>query len=160
MIKSKMLYSIMAFIFLVSLFTAAGVAETGKELKKNAVAEVLIGSSGLSWNPHVQYGKLVLTVSRPDNKVITRTFASGTIPGFDLSDMDGLPVYDGSYTYQLVVIPGLKANPSDREKRSLEIPDTPHLHQQVREGLTHQIVWLHPPVPVARQGVCQPFRDR
>jgi Chaperone of endosialidase len=123
MIKSKIIFTTVAFIFLLSLYTVTGTvfAETGKEVKKNEVAEVLMGSAGLSWNPHIQYGELVLTVSRPDGHVITRTFASGVVPGFDLSDMDGLPILNGSYTYQLVVIPGEKANASDREKGNFTV---------------------------------------
>ncbi|MCP5052807.1 MAG: hypothetical protein GY940_36905, partial [bacterium] len=52
----------------------------------NEVAEVMVGSSGLSWNPKVEYGQLVLTVSRPDGQIVSKTFNAGMIPGFDLSD--------------------------------------------------------------------------
>jgi hypothetical protein len=48
--------------------------------------------------------------------VITRTFPAGTVPGFYLSDMEGLPVLDGLYTYRLLVVPGEKINMQDREK--------------------------------------------
>ncbi|MCP5050722.1 MAG: tail fiber domain-containing protein [bacterium] len=66
----------------------------------------MTGPNGLSWSPKVAYGQLVLTVSGPDGTVISKTFNAGVTPGFDLGS-DGLPVLDGSYTYQLVVIPNV-----------------------------------------------------
>jgi hypothetical protein len=121
MTKSKIMLSLVAVVFLFSIYIGTGVvfAEAGKEFKNQPVAEELKGAGGLSWNPHVSYGQLVLTVSRPDGIVITRTFAAGSVPGFDLSDMDGLAVLDGSYTYQLSVFPKSNLNSSEREKGNI-----------------------------------------
>jgi hypothetical protein len=70
------------------------------------VAEVMVGPNGINWSPNVQYSKLILTVSRPDGQVVKKTFTTGAVPGYDLGS-DGLPVLDGSYTYELRVIPVL-----------------------------------------------------
>jgi Chaperone of endosialidase len=137
MTKSKIMLSLVAVVFLFSIYVGTGVvfAETGKEFKNKPIAEVLVGSGGLSWNPFIQYGQLVLTVSRPDGKVISRIFASGTVPGFDLSDMDGLPILDGSYTYQLSAVPAGNISASDRDKGNITINKEGEIYQG-NKGLT------------------------
>jgi hypothetical protein len=86
---------------------------------KNQVAELLTGPYGLSWNPLVEYSKLELTVSLPDGHVVKKVFDAGATPGFDLADGDGKPVLDGSYTYQLRVIPFFqRKNPNRDGKQS------------------------------------------
>jgi hypothetical protein len=69
------------------------------------VADVLMGSSGITWAPNVSYRSLVLTVARPDGTIFQKTFDSGSTPYIDLSNIYGERLNDGSYTYELRVIP-------------------------------------------------------
>jgi hypothetical protein len=48
---------------------------------------------------------LVLTISRPDGTVFSKTIDSGATPYVELSEIFGSSYADGSYTYQLLVIP-------------------------------------------------------
>ena len=81
------------------------VAVYGQETASKPVAEEMIGASGISWAPHVNYSRLVLTISRPDGTVFSTTFESGKAPYVDLGSILGSSYSDGSYTYELRVIP-------------------------------------------------------
>jgi len=72
---------------------------------ENQVAEVMIGSSGINFMPKVNYQKLVVTMSRADGSIFQRTFESGSMPYIDLSSIFKDSILDGTYTYELRVIP-------------------------------------------------------
>jgi hypothetical protein len=84
-------------LFIVSPANAAGA-------NKPAAGEI-IGSSGITWTPKVNYSQMVVTLSRPDGTKFDKTFESGSAPYLDLSDILGNTPCDGSYTYELRVIP-------------------------------------------------------
>jgi hypothetical protein len=65
------------------------------------VAEEVIGSSGVTWLPKVSFNQLILSVSRPDGTIFSKTFDLGSTPYFDLSGNTG----DGLYSYELRAIP-------------------------------------------------------
>jgi hypothetical protein len=69
------------------------------------VADEMIGASGITWMPKVTYGQMVLTLSRPDGTVFSKTFTSGSTPYIDLSSICGDAPGDGLYTYELRVSP-------------------------------------------------------
>jgi hypothetical protein len=81
------------------------VAVYGQETASKPVADEMIGASGISWAPKVNYSQLVLTISRPDGTVFSTTFESGKTPYVDLGSILGSSYSDGSYTYELRVIP-------------------------------------------------------
>jgi hypothetical protein len=89
--------------FVVCFLGTAAVSTEGQSDKP--VADVMIGSSGISWVPKVSYARLVLTVARPDGTIFEKTFESGSSPYLDLSSIYGERFNDGSYTYELRVIP-------------------------------------------------------
>jgi len=89
--------------FIVCFFSTAGMSAEGRSEKP--VADVLMGSSGISWVPKVSYARLVLTVARPDGSIFEKTFDPGSSPYLDLSSIYGEKFNDGSYTYELRVIP-------------------------------------------------------
>jgi hypothetical protein len=64
-------------------------------------ADEMIGPAGITWMPKVNYSRLVLTVSRPDGTVLSKTFEPGITPFMDLSVISS----DGMYTYELQVVP-------------------------------------------------------
>jgi hypothetical protein len=85
-----------------------------KEIKINPVAEVLTGPSGVSFNPVISYDRLDMVVTRPDEVVFRKSFPAGSIPSFELG-ASGLPVMDGLYKYELVVV----TNKKDRKDISI-----------------------------------------
>lgn len=94
-----------SFVLAFFLVSFTGMAEI------NEVAEVSVGPYGIHWQPKVNYVKLALTVSRPDGSVYRKTFESGSSPYFDLSE-GGTALRDGTYNYELRVIPFMKLRES------------------------------------------------
>jgi Chaperone of endosialidase len=114
--------NVIMLVVLVMVF-GANIWAVEENLNRKDVAEVMMGSYGLSWNPKVSFSKLVLTVSSPTGAVIKKTFDAGTVPGFDLTDLKG-SVMDGFYNYQLTVIPAEKVdirNAGNLTKAELQI---------------------------------------
>jgi len=97
------------------------------------VADEAIGSNGISWIPKVNYSQLVLTISRPDGTVFRTTFDSGSSPYIDLANIFGSSYQDGSYTYELVVVPSVGTRVRGAEK-SFPTSRTPGM-KQYAEGL-------------------------
>jgi hypothetical protein len=91
------------------------VAVHGQENFK-PVADEMIGSSGISWVPKVNYSRLELTIARPDGTVFSKTFNSGSSLYASLSEIFGDSYMDGSYNYELRVTPVL-----DMTSRSVEV---------------------------------------
>ena len=81
------------------LFFLGGNADTAWAQEENAVmiADVIYGSSSVSFRPKISYSSLTLSVSRPNGTVFQQTFSSGSMPYFQLSG----ELIDGTYTYEL-----------------------------------------------------------
>jgi hypothetical protein len=75
------------------------------------IAQVRAGSGGLDFQPRVEYGALVLTVSGPDGFHHRAEFGAGESPAFSIFDKAGAVVPDGSYNWELSVVP------SDAQRR-------------------------------------------
>ena len=69
-----------------------------------ATAEVASGS--LYWNVHVGYDGLKLSVAG-EGRHVSRTFESGETPSFSVFDAGGEALADGTYKWELVVLPKL-----------------------------------------------------
>jgi len=83
----------------------AGTGLAAQEFDKKPVADEMIGSSGITWVPKMNYQQLVVTVSRPDGTVFSKTIDAGSTPYIGLSEIFGSSYSDGPYTYELRVIP-------------------------------------------------------
>jgi len=106
-LKSFLVAGFVTFL-VVCFFGTADLAAQCGTVDNESVATVMIGSSGISMSPMVSYGRLVVSVSRPDGVVIGKTFESGSTPYIGLSDLgDKYP--DGIYNYELRVISSLGA---------------------------------------------------
>lgn len=124
-------------LFMTLVLSVIFVASSVWADNQKPVAETMVGSFGLSWSLNIPYAKLVLSVSTPDGNVITKTFNAGTVPGFDLSDLQP-PVLDGSYKYELRVIPNLPvANLRRGEKLGFETKFNPENELQTQTGHFH-----------------------
>jgi hypothetical protein len=103
MIKIKPFFKInILAVLLVGLLT---VGVYGQQPDHKPVAEEMFGGSGISWMPKINYSRLVLTISRPDGTVLSTSFDSGSAPYVGLASIMGDSYADGSYTYELRVIP-------------------------------------------------------
>jgi len=71
----------------------------------NQIADVVFGSSSVSFRPKVSYSSLTLSVSKPDGTLFQQTFSSGSMPYFQLSG----EMIDGSYTYELRLMEAMKS---------------------------------------------------
>jgi len=69
------------------------------------LAVPLFNPAGIEWLPVVDHGQFVLNISCPDGTVLQRAFPAGHVPAFDITDKEGLLAEDGSYTYELVLVP-------------------------------------------------------
>ncbi len=88
--------------FINTPFPASAKAETPGSLP---VADVSIGSGAINWAPRISYEQLLVAISRPDGSVFSKIFVAGAMPSLDLSSICGSNDCDGSYTYELRVIP-------------------------------------------------------
>jgi hypothetical protein len=113
------------------LGVSSGFAQLGEEPIMKPVAEVMVGSSGISWMPKVNYSKLILNISKPDGTIFSKTFAGGTAPYVSLSDLLGNQYTDGSYTYELCVVP----SPGNKVRRDDGFPGLAR-ESRVQEALT------------------------
>ncbi len=96
--KSLLTVILMAFVLCL-------LGMTGTAAKKGTVADEVIGSSGITWMPKVNYKQLELRIARPDGTIFSKTFESGMTPYAGLSSILGNTSFDGPYTYELRVIP-------------------------------------------------------
>ena len=97
-------------------------------LMRGPIATVKSGPKGLSWEPHVEYKRLVLTVKVPGGKVIRKEFDTGSMPVF------GGPFADGQYTYELSVIPLVAPEVRQAMKKARATGDMSIVDQLRAEG--------------------------
>lgn len=95
--------SFFTLIILILCFTVpVHAAAKGPDFKP--VADEMIGSSGITWMPKINYAQLVVTVNRPDGTVFSKTFAGGSTPYIDLSGIYGEGMVEGLYSYELTAV--------------------------------------------------------
>jgi len=96
-------------LVVVVLLLAGAAQLTAANNNAQPLAEVMYGPSGLSWNLKVEYSSLTLRISMPDGNIFEKSFAAGSMPGYDLAGFNGGPAADGSYKYELTITPLLPA---------------------------------------------------
>jgi hypothetical protein len=116
MLNPKRFLSLFVLMFFMCGFVCMAEADPGM-FDDSPVAEVMVGSSGINFMPRVNYAKLVITVARADGSVFERTFESGSTPYLDLSSIFAGASCDGTYNYELRVIPAA----SPRIRKSIEL---------------------------------------
>jgi len=134
MIKSKHFFVILAATCLVVCFN--GMAEA----PNNPVADVMVGASGITWVPKINYAQMILNVSKPDGTVFCKTFDRGASPYINLGDIMGDSSLEGSFTYELQVVPlqiKMSREEMNREqtRRAREVPLTQTGYFTVRDGM-------------------------
>jgi len=89
------------------------------------IADINMGSSSIYWQPNMGYGSAVLNIACPDGSVFSRTFQSIATPSFDLSDLGIKSIIDGSYTYELRLLPQVDKKAARSEKEMMGMPKGP-----------------------------------
>jgi uncharacterized coiled-coil protein SlyX len=111
---------VFAYPILLALWiSATALAQSASKVE--SVAAVTSDQSEVRWQPQVEYGRIILTVSTPGGEVIRQEFAEGAGPSFKLTDVQGYNLPDGHYMYELRVVPKFskeakKALAASREK--------------------------------------------
>lgn len=90
----------------VLIFAIAGSQVAASEGRDEPVGRTSGGGDSIQWQPSVSvYDSIHLTVMLPNGDAITRTFKAGTAPLFRLQDLPGTDTADGTYHYELRVVP-------------------------------------------------------
>ena len=93
------------------------------------VATVSVEPTRIEWQPLVSYAGLILTVSGPEGLYFREESGAGSVPSFESS---GRP--DGSYTYELRVIPVIAPETRQALDAARESGDSSAVEQLQREG--------------------------
>jgi len=103
-IKLSLLSAIIT-VFVINIIGLAGPLFASDLKDIQPVAEVMIGSSGISWVPKINFKSIKLVVLRPDGSTISQNFASGSTPYIDISTLAQDYYLEGVYHYELRVTP-------------------------------------------------------
>lgn len=115
----KRMAALVMFVLLIGVAALPALAGEAREAAVEAppaVALMSSGSASIDWAPVVEYDRLVLTVTGPDDVVIRREFKAGQHPSLSLFNRRGQKLADGSYSYELRVVPVFE--PEVRQKLS------------------------------------------
>ncbi len=82
--------------------------------RQDAVAELNASPTGLEWRPVVEFHRFVLTISGPGGFTRRTEFPAGVSPSLSLFDKSGNPLRDGSYNYELQVVPNVAPDVKQR----------------------------------------------
>lgn len=103
------------------------------------VARVTSSPSRIDFAPVASgYAKLVLVVSMPDGSVETREFASGSTPSFQAFDAKNLARPDGTYSWELRLVPVVSAETKARLAKARADGDDAAVEELVRSGKLSQ----------------------
>ncbi len=76
-------------------------------LARAPIATMSLSASGIDWQPQMDHGGVVLTVSGPDGFYLRQEFAPDASPSFDIFDKAGNLLPDGAYKFELTLSPRL-----------------------------------------------------
>jgi hypothetical protein len=108
-VRSRVLLSLSAAV----LILASSVAFAATENRHETVAHMTANAAGLSWQIGADNDRVMLTITGPNDFVYTHEFATARNVSVKMRDL-GANLPDGSYTYEMRVIP--RISPSVREQ--------------------------------------------
>jgi hypothetical protein len=97
--------------FLFPLYLTAAAKESARE----PVGHTTISGTSVAFEPTVNTGRILLTVTTPSGVVITKEYSAGRTPSFALQELAKGTALDGQYRYELRAVPRY----SDEAKRQL-----------------------------------------
>src|SRR6266404_4275548 len=123
------------FAYLVVLaMCQSGSALAQSANKVESVAAIGADRTEVRWQPQVEYGRLILTVSAPGGGVFRNEFEAGATPSFKLTDKEGNSLADGSYSYELRVIPNFSREVRKALAASRENGNTAEVIQELQRS--------------------------
>jgi hypothetical protein len=108
---------------------------------------VRVDTNGITITPRGEYDRLDFTVAGRDGSPIHRQFKSGSAAYFEIVDEQGKPLGDGSYRYELVVVPVI---PDEIRARMEAVRESPEDRARLEKELRSQ-GWL-PKEPLIQSG--------
>jgi hypothetical protein len=131
----KIQNTIRGFAYLVVLaMCLSGSALAQSANKVESVAAISADRTEVRWQPQVEYGRLILTVSAPGGEVFRHEFEAGATPLFKLTDKEGNSLPDGSYSYELRVIPNFSREVRKTLAASRENGNTAEVMQELQRS--------------------------
>ncbi len=106
--KNRRIVNVLSYLMVLAA-SLGGTALAQSIQRNDSVASLSTDRTEVRWQPNVEYGRLILTVSRPDGEVFRKEFGAGAIASFKLADTNGYNLPDGQYAYELRVIPNFSA---------------------------------------------------
>jgi hypothetical protein len=104
------------------------------------IARMTASGSVAIWTTAVSHDKIALTVVGPDGSVFQKEFAAGVTPMFRLQDLGGKAT-DGSYTYEMRIIPNVSSAVRNQLAAAREAGDDAAAARIQRDaGLAEQMV--------------------
>lgn len=104
------------------------------------IARMTASGSVAIWTTAVSHDKIALTVVGPDGSVFQKEFAAGVTPMFRLQDLGGKAA-DGSYTYEMRIIPNVGSAVRQQLRAAREAGDDAAAARIQRDaGLADQMV--------------------
>ncbi|HEX3069218.1 MAG TPA: hypothetical protein VHX14_11670, partial [Thermoanaerobaculia bacterium] len=128
---------IVASMLCLLLLPAIALAKSGNS---DPIARTTASGSVAIWTTAVSHDKIALTVVGPDGAVFQKEFAAGATPMFRLQDL-GKNVADGSYTYEMRIIPNISSATKQQLAAAREAGDDVAAARIQREaGIAEQMV--------------------
>ena len=108
----------------------------GEEVRQppKPIAEMSGSAARIDWLPASDAESLALTVAGPDDFYVRREFESGETPSLSLFDTKGERLPDGTYTYELRVVPRVAADIREKLARTREAGDEYAVRELQRRG--------------------------
>lgn len=125
-------------IALVALSPAALLA--AKEKAPEPVGHVRSTPSVIEWDPAVDYDRLLLTVVAPDGEVFSKEFGGASKPMYRLQDHPKRGSLDGTYSYEIRVVPKINEAVRRRLEEARAAGDEGAIRRIQREAGIEQIV--------------------
>ncbi len=97
-------FGTLAVVFCILLISATP-AMAADVAQRSQVALTEVRSTGISWQPLIDFKSAVLTMSGPDGFVMSREFGRGELLQVQVVDKQGYAFADGGYTWELSFSP-------------------------------------------------------
>lgn len=120
--RNNMLWMI---AFLVALLVPTYLRAGASSPPADPIATLTASPVSLDWTPLADHERLVLTVAGPDGLLLRQELEPGKAPSLGLLDSTGTRLPDGSYSWELRVIPRRQVGMREKRTGPGQSPDRP-----------------------------------